>query len=288
MAYLNNNKFKEIREAAKGGNEKALMILQAMRKMSPQGDLDRLVEDYYSVAVEEPQEEVSSPIAEQVAAPETEPVEQPEVEQVETEQEMMEGNTADYESLKGILDKELTDLLDENELEDKSFSAFIGDKKRNGIRANKNGEYFKAYDLDGRTQYMNEKISAYKDKFNDRLKDSERRYNDIDKSLSLYSTGVNDMLDDGVELDMSKVFDSYNKLTDNSSVMGSFGRFWDDNDNASVVEALKELIAEYGKANVLAALNTLKSDNENYRNYLNNQVDTEIGRYSKSIESLLK
>ena len=56
MAFINNKKFAEIRNAAKNGDEKALKVLQAMRKMQPQADIDRLVEDYYAIpapAVEE-------------------------------------------------------------------------------------------------------------------------------------------------------------------------------------------------------------------------------------------
>jgi hypothetical protein len=55
-----------------------------------------------------------------------------------------------------------------------------------------------------------------------------------------------------------------------------------------MMEKLKGLIANYGKQNVMAALNTLNSDNNNYRDFLNNQIDTEISRYSKSLEGLLK
>ena len=37
MAFIQNSKFREISEAAKNGNEKALMIIQALRKKSSQG-----------------------------------------------------------------------------------------------------------------------------------------------------------------------------------------------------------------------------------------------------------
>ena len=280
MPFINQNKLLEIREAAKGGNEKAMMIMQAMRKMSPQTDIDRLVEDYYKVDTVEPM----------VAQDEADPVAQPSLETPEellpeVVEEAPAGNVVD---LTATLDSEMDGLLDENELEDLSFADYLGNKKRDGLRSRKNADYFKAYDLEGRTNYMQNKVDAYKGKFDGRLKDIERRYNDMSKSLAGYAQGVNDMLDDEAELDMNSVNSAYDELTGNGAVMGSFGRHWDDNDNASVMAELKALIMKYGKKNVMAVLNTLQSDNENYKKHLNNQVDTEIGRYSKSVESLLK
>ena len=280
MPFINQNKLLEIREAAKGGNEKALMIMQAMRKMSPQTDIDRLVEDYYKIDTVEPM----------IAEDEADPVEQPSLETPEellpeVVEEAPEGNVVD---LTEALDSEMEGLLDEKELEDLSFADYLGNKKRDGLRGRKNADYFKAYDLEGRTNYMQNKVDAYKGKFDGRLKDIERRYNDMSKSLAGYAQGVNDMLDDETELDMNSVNSAYDELTGNGAVMSSFGRHWDDNDNASVMAELKALIMKYGKKNVMAVLNTLQSDNENYKKHLNNQVDTEIGRYSKSIESLLK
>ena len=278
MPFINNKKLVEIRESAKGGNEKALMILQAMRKMSPQEDLDRLVDDYYKVDTVEP------------VIPQ-EPVEQesfniPEELTPELMNETAEpGNVVDLTS---TLDTEMDGLLDENELDDLSFGDFLSNKKRDGLRGRKNADYFKAYDPEGRANYMHNKIDAYKGKFDGRLRDIERRYNDMSKSIAGYTQGVNDMLDDNAELDMLSVNNAYDELTGNENAMRSFGRHWDENDNMSVMMELKALIEKYGKKNVMAVLNTLQSDNENYKKYLNNQVDTEIGRYSKSVENLLK
>lgn len=278
MPFINNKKLVEIRESAKGGNEKALMILQAMRKMSPQEDLDRLVDDYYKVDTVEP------------VIPQ-EPVEQesfniPEELTPELMNETAEpGNVVDLTS---TLDTEMDGLLDENELDDLSFGDFLSNKKRDGLRGRKNADYFKAYDPEGRANYMHNKIDAYKGKFDGRLRDIERRYNDMSKSIAGYTQGVNDMLDDSAELDMLSVNNAYDELTGNENAMRSFGRHWDENDNMSVMMELKSLIEKYGKKNVMAVLNTLQSDNENYKKYLNNQVDAEIGRYSKSVENLLK
>lgn len=278
MPFINNKKLVEIRESAKGGNEKALMILQAMRKKSPQEDLDRLVDDYYKVDTVEP------------VIPQ-EPVEQesfnvPEELTPELMNETAEpGNVVDLTS---TLDAEMDGLLDENELDDLSFGDFLSNKKRDGLRGRKNADYFKAYDPEGRANYMHNKIDAYKGKFDGRLRDIERRYNDMSKSIAGYAQGVNDMLDDNAELDMLSVNNAYDELTGNENAMRSFGRHWDENDNMSVMMELKALIEKYGKKNIMAVLNTLQSDNENYKKYLNNQVDTEIGRYSKSVENLLK
>ena len=51
MAFINNKKMKEIMIAARNGNEKALMILQAMKKGNSQQDVDGLVNDYYNIVV---------------------------------------------------------------------------------------------------------------------------------------------------------------------------------------------------------------------------------------------
>ena len=47
------------------------------------------------------------------------------------------------------------------------------------------------------------------------------------------------------------------------------------------------LVIKYGKKNVVAALNTLKSDNDNYRNHRNGEINGEISRYKSSLAKLL-
>ena len=51
MAFLNNNKYRDIRDASKNGNEKAQIILQQLRGGASQADLDRLVEEFYGAPV---------------------------------------------------------------------------------------------------------------------------------------------------------------------------------------------------------------------------------------------
>ena len=53
-------------------------------------------------------------------------------------------------------------------------------------------------------------------------------------------------------------------------------------------ETLQELVIKYGKKNIMAVLNTLKSDVDNFKSFKNNQIDDEVNRYTKSIEKLLK
>ena len=284
MGFLSNNKYKEIYEASKNGNEKALRILQALRNRENQADLDRLVDDYYNVPtisqdatenVEKGDFEAQNAIPEQTE--ETTPV-------IETEETQ---DVAPFDLTK-VLDDELLDLIDENDVEELTFNDFLKNKSRDSLRARKNTDYFKAYDPIQKGEYMNNRINAYKGKFDGRLKNIERNYNDVNKSMLNYSQNVNDMFDDNVELDMLKATSAYDDFTKDDVTMNSFGRHWDEEDNSVVANKLRELVTMYGKQNVLAALNTINSDNENYKNFLNNQIDTEVVRYSKSLENLLK
>lgn len=279
MAFIQNNKFREITEAAKGGNEKAMKIIQGMRSNYNQNDIDTLVNDYYSINVEN---SVKEEISDDILPPE----QQFEETQIE---ETMEQNPVetpvDYTS---IFDDEMKDLIDENEIEDTTFNKFIENKGRDGIRSRKNAEYFSAYDAGERQKYMGGKIDAYKKKFNGQLKNIDRHYRDVNLALDKYINTSSMELDDEIELDMNKASDAYRAATSNQDFMNSFGRGWDEDDNQQIQGILKALMQTYGKKNVLAVLNTLRTDNENYRNFRTNQIDSEIGRYSKSLENLLK
>jgi N-methylhydantoinase B/oxoprolinase/acetone carboxylase alpha subunit len=70
--------------------------------------------------------------------------------------------------------------------------------------------------------------------------------------------------------------------------MKSFGRHWDETDNQEMESTLQRLVLQYGKKNVMAVLNTLRGDADNYSKHKVNQIDTEINRYSKSLDNLLK
>ena len=277
MAFLHNAKYKDIREAHKNGNEKASIILQQLRKGASQDDLNRLVDDFYAVPVTNQLiEETSENNDFGAEIPESEPIVEPGPEDV-----------LEFD-LEAVLDGEMEGLIDENEIEDLPFGDFLKNKARDGKRTLKGSAYFKAYDPVGRGAYMAGKINGYKQKFDGRLKDIDRRFNDTNKALELYLQYANETLDDNMELDMGQAGKAYEDFTTDEGTMSSFGRHWDENDNGIVVAKIKELISTYGKKNVIAALNTLTSDNESYRSYMNNQVDSEVSRYSKSIENLLK
>lgn len=296
MAFINNKKFAEIRTAAKDGNEKALMILQAMRKLQPQADIDRLVEDYYAIP-EEPQ--IQPVQGENYNVAEEQPKE--EVSTVSDalddvlSEDLSVDETADIPDLDADVQtynldditKDMDGLIDEDEIDDMSFADFLSDKKKNLKRAKKNADYFKMYDDDSRKQYSLNAVDKYKAKFGDLERDIDRRNKDTATALGLYEQSVADSLDDDIELNADNADKAYSDLTDDSGAMHAFGRYWDDDDKASVIEALKVLIGKYGKKNVLAAINTLKSDNENYKSYMHNRIDTEVGKYSKNLENLL-
>lgn len=279
MPYIVNSKFQEIRKAAQGGNEKAKIIMQAMRKMSPQADIDRLMEDYYKIPTPEPVDE--NLLKTDDNSPKSEPVVE-EITDVGTE------NIHTAEDVSKDLDIDTQDLFDENEIKDISFSEYITEKSKNALRAKKNADYFKAYDLKSREDFLANKVNAYKDKFNGRLGNIARKHKDIGKSLDNYSQFANDFIDDDKELNGDLVSSAYKDFTGNDVVMSSFGRYWDEDDVKTIVQGLKELIEHYGKKNIVAVLNLLKEDNDSYSNYLNGQIDFEIGRYTKSLENILK
>lgn len=282
MPFINNRQYKEINEAAKGGNEKAQMILQAILKGNSQDDLNNLVNDYYNVLSDVP------PIDQIDTTQEDSPVEDEAVEDIQ----MISDTTQDIQpqavDLTELLDGEMEGLLDENVLDEFSFMDFLNNKKKDGLRARKNNDYFKAFDLEGRTNYLENKKNAYNGKFDGSRRDIERHYNDTNTALDNYSNDVNLMLDDEMDLDMNTANQAYDELTGNEGAMKSFGRHWDQMDNENMKSILQELVIKYGKKNVMAVLNTLRGDNDNYSKFKNNQIDTEINRYGKSLENLLK
>lgn len=319
MSFINNKKYKEIREASKNGNEKARAIMQALYRSEKQDALDRLLDDYYGVNVQEPIVAEEQNFEERIDTESSFEKEQPVMEEKEkevpmpseevlVEEELHEekvpeyvetgnieessedsSNTAMFDGdLMDALTKDMDGILDTNDFEDLSFCDFLKNKKRDALRAKRNADYFKAYNPEFRHLFMEKNINDYKKGFDGKLKNIERRFNDYDKSLTGYSDGLKMILDDDVELNMDNVGSAYDEFVDNENVMNSFGRYWDESDNSVIREELANLVAKYGKKNVEAALNTLRNDNENYKNFLNNQVDSEIDRYSKSLEKILK
>lgn len=287
MPFLNNTKFKEIRTAANDGNEKAKMVLQALRQGN-QEDVDRLVGDYYSIPQQEMndvqvQTELQENPMENTPESVTEPI------QAGMEQSSVDlGTEPVIEDLTDVLDKETDGLFDENEIDSIDFAKFLGNKRRDSIRTKKNSEYFSAFNPDARANYINKKKDDYKAKFGDSLHDIDRQFHDYDKSIDLYTQGVNDLLDDEQEVNVDVTGNAYDEIMDNNGIMHSFGRYWDENDTNHVIEDLKGLVAKYGKKNVLAALNVLKNDNVNFKNYKLGQINEEVERYNKSLDKILK
>lgn len=284
MAFINNKKFAEIRNAAKNGDEKALKVLQAMRKMQPQADIDRLVEDYYAIPAPAVEETPETPaVTDDLSLDDASVVDSV----ISADIADSDGDVTTITYNLDDITKDMDGLIDEDEIEDMSFSDFLADKKRNMTRARKNADYFKMYDNDSRSKYATDAVAKYKAKFGDLERDIDRRNKDTMTALGIYEQSVGDELDDEVELSADNADKAYSDLIDNSGAMHSFGRYWDEEDKANVVTELKALIGKYGKKNVLAAINTLKSDNENYKSYMHNKIDTEVGKYSKNLENLL-
>lgn len=306
MAFVNNTKLLEIRNAARNGNEKAAMVLQALRKGANQDDLDRLVGSYYEVDTPqaepinaEPeqtpsvdvQERIESEAADQPEEPEIAPTEQEQVEpelqpeHIENTNEVVENSVED---LTDLLDKDMDGLISQTEIKDLTFNDFLKNKSSDINKMKKNADYFKAYNAEGRQNYMNNKINEYNGSFDGRRKDIDRRYNDIAKALGIYNQSVNDMLDDDFEFDTDQSSKAYNDFVNDKNIMSSFGRHWDDGDNNVIIQALSDLSQKYGKKNVSAMISTLGADNNGYKDFLNNQIDSEVSRYTKDIEKLLK
>lgn len=284
MAFINNKKFAEIRNAAKNGDEKALKVLQAMRKMQPQADIDRLVEDYYAIPAPAVEETPKMPaVTDDLSLDDASVVDSV----ISSDIADSDGDVTTITYNLDDITKDMDGLIDEDEVEDMSFSDFLADKKRNMMRARKNADYFKMYDNDSRSKYAADAVAKYKAKFGDLERDIDRRNKDTMTALGMYEQSVGDELDDEVELSADNADKAYSDLIDNSGAMHSFGRYWDEEDKANVITELKALIGKYGKKNVLAAINTLKSDNENYKSYMHNKIDTEVGKYSKNLENLL-
>ena len=291
MAFVDNNKFKEILEASRGGNEKAKMVMQGLRNQSSQEDIDRLVLDYYqipaSTAEVEP-ETALEPVLESEGIEQPQDVTMGQVNEIPTEFVSETENAGEVVDITELLKGEMDGLVDKDEYTSVSFSDFLKNKQRDSMRAIKNADYFKAFDMNGRHNYADNIINEYRDSFSGSLRDIERGHNDNDMSLSLYTQKMNDSLDDGVEFNTDAAKGAYTDLIGDESVMSSFGRHWDNNDVESVLTALNGLSGQYGKANVIAALNLLKGDNDAHRDYLNNMVDTNIGKYTKSVNTLLR
>lgn len=285
MPYIDNTKYKEILSAGRNGNEKAKLVMQAMMKGGSQDDINRLVDEYYGLAVEPEEPAEMPPVVEMnsVTEPQNDIPEEMQPENVDT----LPGEVSEPVDLSELLGGETEGLFDEEDFCPKSFCDYLKDKKKSSNKALKNADYFKAFDMDGRHAFEDKAISDYTGKFSNDLDDILRKHGDMDKSISIYIQKANDTLDDDMPFSQESAGKAYDGIVDNDRAMRSFGRHWDDTDMEIVVDELKELMAQYGKKNVIAALNLLKSDNDAHRDFQNNAIDQNISKYAKSVKSLL-
>jgi len=294
--FIAYRKLKELREAQKAGNPKAKAIID--KYMEPKADMEaisRLMDDYYSEAPIETLEQIQEPA--QAEVPTNEPVPPEQIE--EQAEEKAEAIVPAVEDPNGMpeavqiditedLDRELDGLIDQVEVKDYAFKDYLGDKRKNALRAKKDASYFKAFDAAGRENYLNKKKDEYLHGFDGRLRDAERAHNDMDGAISKYSQMVTDLPDDEYEIDVGKAADAYGELTENESIMSAFGRTWDDADMESMKDALNDMVARYGKKNVMAVLNTIREDSNAWYGETKGRIEDSISKYGKALDGLLK
>ena len=295
MPYIDNVKFNEILTASRNGNEKAMAVMQSMRKGGTQEDVDRLVNEYYDITTapegfnnSEPDTALNAATDAQIDIPEGATYENAEMDDVDESNVIVPEPEAETVDISEILGRETDGLFDEDEYENVSFGDFLKHKRSDLTRATKNADYFKAFDIGGRNKYADGLVDNYRHKFDGNLRDIEREYADKNQAIAGYTQSVNDMLDDDKEFASDSATKAYNDFIDNDSAMSAFGRYWDSDDTQAVVDALTDLVKQYGKANVLAALNVIKGDNDAHRDYLNNSVDANISKYSKAVDKILR
>lgn len=275
MAFINAKKWNEIRDAAKGGNQKASAILASFSNRDcKQEDIDSLLNDYYK-----PEKE-----------PKEKPQEEPQAE-IEAHAEIPKDSgkkdlAEQTEDLSARLDKELDGLIDEDKIEDLSFRDFLKNKKRDSNRAKKNHDYFAAFDPAGREEYLLKKKDDYGHKYDSQRDDISRAFSDMDYAIGDYMNHANSLEDDEGDLDMGIVGKAYDELAESDD--HAFGRPWDQDDTDKVYSIIDDLVHRYGKKNVLAALNALRDDNKSYADWKGKQIDGAVSDYGKALDKLLK
>lgn len=273
----------EVKENITEEQEKPVEPQETAKNEEP-SETDELKEETPEEDIEDNQENEKEEIVEDNQEDNLEETDKKEeMEEIETKEEPKE--EVDYTE---ILDKETDGLFDENEIPQLDFAQYLSNKRRDGKRALRGADYFKAFDQLGRERYIEKKKQAYSDKFGDTLRDIDRQHNDYIKSLGVYKGLVDGLQDDELELSVEDANGAYNDLIGNDKVMRVISRYWDDEDSASVSSALEELISRYGKKNVLSALDILKGDVDGYKAFRDGQIGEEIERYGKGIEKILK
>ena len=273
MSYLNNKQFVELSKAKANGDAKAGVIIEKFMQGGKQDELGRLLDDYYSPKVNQELGEKEEHIS---LAPAYNEV--PDASNIDVVKKVEIGG----------LDKEFEDLIDKPEIEEMTFSEFLKNKRRDGLRSRKNANYFKAFGEEERANFLNNKEKEFADSLRSRRRDIDRNFKDMDNAIGIYSQSITDLPDDSFEFSEGVTNDVYNKIIDDNENSHSFGRSWDEEDLGEVKNALLELVKQYGKKNVVSALNILRDDNNLYRNHRVNEIDKSISDYNKKMESLLK
>lgn len=287
MAFIRNDTYRKIVELAKNGDERAKALIDhyTRKDYADQSDLDRMV---FNVFNPEPEEEAPKADEDEDLDLEFEEEEViPDNQPIETEDGVVAQPAVIAESYDSI-DADMDGLVDKTEIEDLTFEDFLGNKTRDANRAKKNHDYFLMYDADAREDYLNKKKDEYSHSFDTMRGDIDRSYRDMDKALCDYALGVGDLEDDSVDLDEGSTASAYGDILERSKKSHAFGRSWDVTDKEEVMKGLLELVAKYGRKNVLGALNILKGDNQAYRDFRNGKIDAAVGKYGKALDDILK
>lgn len=269
MGYIDNYKFKEILKAGREGDEAAKSILKAIRSNLPQSQLSALVDNYYkalSAPVEEPKKEEPKPV--EVF------VENANVPQQEVD-------------LTGILDDDLDGVIVDDEMHDDGLVEYLREKVKAMDLNGRTAEYFKKYDEAARKAYREKRAGLYKERLDRFMRQIEREYNDIDKSVKSYEEVIKALPEDGFGRDDVKTLEVYKKIIDDDGAMVALPRYFDDTDKAYLTDRLNKMVAEYGRDNVLRALGGIKYGNAKRWKDLQTQRDEYIGKYTIKLEDLL-
>ena len=126
----------------------------------------------------------------------------------------------EIEDLTDALNQELDGLIDENEIDDETFSQFLANKKRDKLRALKNNEYFKIYNPASKEKYINDKVKAYNDKFSGLLKSHDRSFRDFDNGINYYLNEANLFLDDTPGITIGEIRSKCRRLYNSENGLG--------------------------------------------------------------------
>ena len=289
MRFINYKQLQELQEAARNGNENAKNIIGKYMEDQPDMDsIERLIGEYYGNAGMKELElkdeiekggNVENAYAQEIAEPHEEIEEEEIIEEIQPEEPI---------DISEDLDRELDGLIDDDEFDDIKFTDFIGNRKKDKLRAKKNAEYFKAFDPKGRENYLNGKLSEYDNGFGERRRKIERGVSDIDSAISKYGEYVTDLPEDEIEVNIDSVSQAYDDFTKDEATMDAFGRHWDEHDLEQIKGVLQSLANQYGKKNVQAILNTLREDCKAWGEFCNGRIKNSVDTYGKALSNLLK